>query len=200
MASHGYEQSGVGSEIALGQGVIGVAAREGTAIRISHMTAEYSYSRAIRQQAQDTGLGHALQTGIPFPELAESRSQLAVPIQGCERLIGVLYVESPQDLRFTYDDEDALVTLCGQLAMAMHIMQNVPVPEPEPEVEAVPDVQGPPLAVRHFADNDSVFFGKLRDQGRGRSGAVGTAAGFCRARQDSLQQSRTAPGPARAPA
>ena len=159
VASQGYEQSGVGSEIPLGQGVIGVAAREGTAIRISHMTAEYSYSRAIRQQAEDTGLGHALQTKIPFPGLAASRSQLAVPIQGCERLIGVLYVESPQDLRFSYDDEDALVTLCGQLAMAMHIMQNVPVPEPVPEMEALPDVQGTPLAVRHFGDNDSIFFG-----------------------------------------
>lgn len=40
-ASHGKQQSGVGSEIPLGQGVIGIAAREGTAIRISHMTAEF---------------------------------------------------------------------------------------------------------------------------------------------------------------
>ena len=159
VASRGYPQSGVGSEIQLGQGVIGVAAREGTPIRISHMTAEYSYSRAIRQQTEGTALARALQTEIPFPGLSESRSQLAVPIQGCERLIGVLYVESPQDLRFSYDDEDALVTLCGQLAMAMHIMQNVPVPEPEPEAAAAPDVQGAPLVVRHFADNDSVFFG-----------------------------------------
>lgn len=161
VASHGYPESGVGSEIQLGQGVIGVAAREGTPIRISHMSAEYSYSRAIRQQTEGTELAQALQAGIPFAGLAESRSQLAVPIQGCERLIGVLYVESPQDLRFTYDDEDALVTLCGQLAMAMHIMQNVPVPvpEPEPEVQAAPDVHGAPLVVRHFADNDCVFFG-----------------------------------------
>ncbi|WP_342115351.1 GAF domain-containing protein [Pseudoduganella sp. OTU4001] len=159
VASHGYEQSGVGSEIPLGQGVIGVAAREGTPIRISHMTAEYSYSRAIRQQTEGTELAQALQTEIPYPGLAESRSQLAVPIQGCERLLGVLYVESPQDLRFTYDDEDALVTLCGQLAMAMHILQNVPAPEPEPEEQAAPHVQGVPLVVRHYADNDCVFFG-----------------------------------------
>jgi adenylate cyclase len=158
VASHGYAQSGVGSEIPLGQGVIGVAAREGTPIRISHMTAEYSYSRAIRQQTEGSELACALQTEIPYPGLAESRSQLAVPIQGCERLLGVLYVESPLDLRFSYDDEDALVTLCGQLAMAMHILQNVPVPEPEPEVLAAPEVRGTPLVVRHFADNDCVFF------------------------------------------
>ncbi|XLZ68012.1 GAF domain-containing protein [Massilia sp. SR12] len=159
VASHGYPQSGVGSEIALGQGVIGVAAREGTPIRISHMTAEYSYNRAIRQQTESSALAQALQTEIPYPGLAESRSQLAVPIQGCERLLGVLYVESPQDLRFTYDDEDALVTLCGQLAMSMHILQNVPVPEPEPVQQAAPHLQGAPLLVRHFADNDCVFFG-----------------------------------------
>jgi len=159
VASHGYPESGVGSEIALGQGVIGVAAREGTPIRISHMTAEYSYSRAIRQQTEGSELAPALQTEIPYPGLAQSRSQLAVPIQGCERLLGVLYVESPQDLRFTYDDEDALVTLAAQLAMAMHIMQEVPAPEQEPLPQAAPDLHGAPLLVRHYAGNDCVFFG-----------------------------------------
>lgn len=71
--------------------------REGTAIRISDMTAEFSYSRAIRQQAEGAEMAHALQAEIPCPGLAESRSQLAVPIQGFEYLIGVLYVESPLD-------------------------------------------------------------------------------------------------------
>ncbi len=43
--------SGVGSEIPLGHGVIGVAARERTPIRIGHMTAEYAYGRAMRESA-----------------------------------------------------------------------------------------------------------------------------------------------------
>ncbi|MCP6756828.1 GAF domain-containing protein, partial [Klebsiella pneumoniae] len=38
VASRGYASSGVGSEIAVGQGVIGVAARERTPIRITRMT------------------------------------------------------------------------------------------------------------------------------------------------------------------
>lgn len=97
MASPGYAQSGIGSEIPLGQGVIGVTGREGAAIRISDMTAEFSYCRAIRQQAEGAEMAHALQAEIPCPGLAESRSQLAVPIQGYEHLIGVLYVESPLD-------------------------------------------------------------------------------------------------------
>jgi adenylate cyclase len=156
VASHGYECSGVGSEIPLGQGVIGVAARERTPVRISHMTAEYSYSRAIRQQLE----GSALDAEIPFPGLAEARSQLAVPIVGCGHVLGVLYVESPQDLRFTYDDEDALVTLCNQLAAQMYILQSAePEAEEPPAPESRSEGEAAPLVVRHYAGNDSVFFG-----------------------------------------
>lgn len=171
VASLGYEVSGVGSEIPLGQGVIGVAARERTPIRISHMTAEYNYSRAIRRNLRGSTLESALDTEIPLPGLAQSGSQLAVPIIGCARLIGVLYVESPQDLRFSYDDEDALVTLSAQLAMAMHIMQNAlqgaaPSGEPaehtaQPTAPPAPAVMppGPPLTIRYYPENGSVFFG-----------------------------------------
>jgi adenylate cyclase len=80
VASRRYEESGVGAEIPLGQGVIGVAARERTPIRIGHMNAEYSYSRAIRESAAGSDWAGALDTEIPLPGLQESRSQLAVPI------------------------------------------------------------------------------------------------------------------------
>jgi adenylate cyclase len=161
VASCGYPSSGIGSEIGLGEGVIGVAAREGTPIRIGHMTAEYGYSRAIRQQTETSALAPALQMEIPFAGLADARSQLAVPVQGCERLLGVLYVESAQDLRFSYDDEDALVALAGQLGMAMHILQSVP-PAELALVPASPGqaaLLGAPLMIRHFAGNDSIFIG-----------------------------------------
>jgi adenylate cyclase len=161
VASNGYEASGVGSEILLGHGVIGVAARERTPIRISHMNAEYSYSRAIRESAEHSEWASALETEIPFPGLSEARSQLAVPIVAHDRLLGVLYVESPYDLRFTYDDEDVLVTLAAQLGMAMQILQGVAEhPEEVATVDAPqPAMQGAPLVIRHFAANDSVFLG-----------------------------------------
>jgi adenylate cyclase len=114
VASRGYHSSGVGSEIPLGHGVIGVAARERTPIRISHMTSEYIYGKAVRNSAQALGLHHHLDTAIPMPGLPESRSQLAVPIMAGQDLYGVLYVESPEDLRFNYDDEDMLQILAQQ--------------------------------------------------------------------------------------
>jgi adenylate cyclase len=159
VASRGYPDSGVGSEIPLGHGVVGVAARERTPIRIGFAQAEYAYGRAVRETALREGL--ALETEIPLPGLAESRSQLAVPIEAFGRLLGVLFVEAAEDLRFGYDDEDALVAVAGQLGAAIHVMQAAAEAEEAPAAAAagVPCVAGPPLQVRHFAENDSVFLG-----------------------------------------
>jgi adenylate cyclase len=161
VASRGYESSGVGSEIPLGQGVIGVAARELTPIRISHATTEYGYGRAIRAAAAAAGMADRLETEIPFPGLPESRSQLAVPIVACGRLVGALYVESTEDRRFGYDDEDALVALAAQLGTGIHILQAT---EGQDEAPAGASgrlpVEGAPVVVRHYAENDSVFLGE----------------------------------------
>ncbi len=159
VASRGYETSGIGAEIALGQGVIGVAAREGTPIRIGHMTLDTAYSRAIRAATLESGFTDGLETEIPLPGLPESRSQLAVPIKTCGRLLGVLYVESAQDLRFSYDDEDLLVTLAGQLgAAAMQLNHGGDTAEPvESSVPLPAPTSGPPAVIRHYAENDSIF-------------------------------------------
>jgi adenylate cyclase len=124
------------------------------------MSSEYAYNRAIRDNALDGGM-RALETAIPLPGLAESRSQLAVPMLAAERLVGVLYVESPQDLRFTYDDEDALVALANQLAVAIHVLQTVADADEDAAIaSAAPAVpSGEPIVVRHYPGNDSVFLG-----------------------------------------
>lgn len=161
VASRGYPQSGVGSEVALGCGVIGVAAEQRTPIRITHMTAEYSYGRAMRESAERAGLGAQLETAIPLPGLADSRSQLAAPILGGGQLLGVLYVESPQDLRFSYDDEDALVALAAQLGNAIRALHegeegtegaHAPAPSAAP-------AGGAPVTVRYYAADHSLFIG-----------------------------------------
>ena len=162
VASRGYPDSGVGSEIAIGCGVIGVAAQQKTPIRIMHMTAEYSYGRAIRDSAERAGMGGALETAIPFPGLADSRSQLAAPIVSAGRVLGVLYVESPEDLRFTYDDEDALVALAAQLGVAIRAMQETEDAHhdaPAPVAKRGAPSSGAQVVVRHFAADDSIFIG-----------------------------------------
>jgi adenylate cyclase len=157
VASRGYSATGVGSEIAFGDGVIGVAAESMVPIRINHMTMEYRYGRAARDGAPRRAW--PLETEIPFPGLAEPHSQLAAPIVAGGRLLGALCVESPEDLRFGYDDEDALVTLAQLLANSVLALQLQASEATGLEAPAAP----PPapaaatLEVRHYRANHSVF-------------------------------------------
>lgn len=161
VASRGYGRSGAGAEIALGDGVIGMAARMATPIRINHATLEYGYARTLREGVA----GHLLGREIPLPGLAEPGSQLAVPLACGGRVLGVLYVESPQELRFDWDDEDALVALATQAAVQFgacaggaHAAPGDDAAEPAAACSAcdAPAAAGP-LRVRHYAADDSVF-------------------------------------------
>ncbi len=159
VGSRGYPATGVGAEIAFGEGVIGVAAQYRTPIRINRMTMEYAYARAAREGAA----AHAmpLEAEIPFPGLPQPHSQLAVPLCAGGRLVGVLCVESPEDLRFSYDDEDALVALGAQLAVSILALQDDAelAPSSHAAPPAAPRPAGRPVEVRHYRANDSVFVG-----------------------------------------
>jgi hypothetical protein len=126
-----------------------------------HMTADYAYGRAIRETAKAGGLADKLETEIPPPGLAESRSQLAVPIRSGARLAAVLFVESPEDCRFGYDDEDALVAVAAQLSLAVQTLQDSP--ETHTDMPARPGaeatVSGPAVAIRHYDADCSIFLG-----------------------------------------
>jgi hypothetical protein len=154
--------SGVGSEIEIGHGVIGVAARERTPVRISHMTNAASYSHAVRSSLREIQPGIVLDTAIPFPGLPEPHSQLAVPIVAGGRLLGALFVESPLDMRFGFEDEDALVAIAARLGAALELLRTLDEPAPpaeEPGPPAAPSASGAPLPVRHYLANHSVFIG-----------------------------------------
>lgn len=178
VASCGYAQSGIGSEIEMGHGVIGVCARERTPVRISHMTHAASYTHAVRTSMQEVEPALGLATDIPFPGLAEPHSQLAVPIVSAGQLSGVLFVESPQDMRFGFQDEDALVAMAGHLGAALALLQADAEPEapraaepPSPAAPAPclngmaapapaptrPAPAGATLLVRRYSANDSIF-------------------------------------------
>ncbi len=155
VASLGYAQSGVGSEIALGAGVIGVAAQEMTPIRIGYMSSDYTYTRG---QRPSNGEDRSAEREIPFPGLVAPHSQLAVPIIGGGRLLGVLYMESTQSLRFTYEHEDAFVALAAQLGFAMQLLeQSADRNDAEPAVSPARQVSGDTVVVRRYAADNSIF-------------------------------------------
>jgi len=164
VASCGYATSGVGSEIGLGQGVIGVAARERTPVRIGHVTSAALYTQALRSSLDASGPDFARATEIPYPGLAQPHSQLAVPVQSGGRMLGVLFVESTQELQFSWEDEDALVAIAGHLGAVVELLQSAndsgdAAQAAAPAASAAPPPAAAPLTVRHFAANDSIFLG-----------------------------------------
>lgn len=185
VASCGYATSGVGSEIMVGQGVIGVAARERVPVRISHVTNATLYSQALRSSVRG-GSSLAPADEIPYPGLERPHSQLAVPILSMDRLLGVVFVESPCDLHFGHEDEDALVALTGQLGAAMELLQVAGEVDSTPTALPVkaPSPAGA-LQLRRFKANDSIF---LDDTYliKGVAGAI-----LWKLARDHVQQGRT---------
>jgi adenylate cyclase len=170
LGSRGYGTSGVGAEIPLGVGAVGVAAEARVPIRLAHAAAEYAYVRAIRENAsRDPHWASRLELAIPFPGLPSPHSQLAVPIEVDDAVLGVLYVESAEDRRFDYADEDALVLLARLLAPGLRGAEPEEAKAPSKFVKAR---GGAPLTAKYFARDSSLFF----DDDyviRGVAGAIG---------------------------
>lgn len=158
LGSRGYAVSGIGAEILPGEGVIGVAAREGVPIRIGHFNSDYRYGAALGAAARSAGLLAEKPAGVPFPGLGTPHSQIAVPVVAGDRVLGVLFAESDEILRFDHECEDALVLVSTQLGSMMSLLGREEAEEAVP-AERNPAEPGGPVAVRHYPRDDSVFLG-----------------------------------------
>ncbi|MGE0314029.1 MAG: pyridoxamine 5'-phosphate oxidase family protein [Lautropia sp.] len=146
VGSRGYEASGVGSEIAVGDGVLGVCVQARTVIRISWLTHAYRYSRTIREVTLADGAGNVLSTEIPYPGLADPHSQVGAPLIHAGRVLGALFVESEEDMAFGYDHEDALVALAGLVAASLRALGSMPESAQEASTESSPTSDARPRA------------------------------------------------------
>lgn len=158
VASVGYAQTGIGSELAVGDGVIGVAAREGFPIRIGHMTSEYSYGATVREQVRVGSTDHHAEAAdVPYPGLTAPESQIALPILSKSRVIGVLFAESVEPMRFRYDDEDALALVADRMGDLIGALQQEDASAGAEEAPSPPAATVGQLAVKHYEADDSIF-------------------------------------------
>ncbi|KHD87551.1 MAG: hypothetical protein OM95_14000 [Bdellovibrio sp. ArHS] len=136
ISTRGYDQSGVGSEVKIGEGVIGRAAEMKVPFAHASLTREILYARATTspQEANSESLLHQ---AIPLPGLKMSRSQMAIPIVLRGELLGVLFAESENIYEFRDSDESILKTLSHVLALAI---QNLQISH---EFEIVPTAASP---------------------------------------------------------
>ena len=136
--------------------MIGVAAREGVPIRIGHVSSDYRYGAALGLSALDAGLLAAPPRTIPMPGLGSPHSQIAVPVIVDGRVLGVLFAESEQIMRFWHEDEDALALVAAQLGLRIALLRQEEAAALAAAPPAAPSPQGV-VTVRHYARDDSVF-------------------------------------------
>jgi hypothetical protein len=121
LATRGYPQGGVGSEMQLGEGIIGVSAEAQKPIRISGLFRGMLHARAVAMRAMEAG--HSPDRQVPLPGLENPESQLGVPLVVRRELIGVLCIESETPYRFHEDDKTTIEMLGSHLAVAIQNMQ-----------------------------------------------------------------------------
>jgi adenylate cyclase len=68
LGSHGFDASGVGSDVRIGEGLIGVAAKSRLPVRITNMTRQLIYARTVREKGK--GASSDSPKEIPLPGLA----------------------------------------------------------------------------------------------------------------------------------
>jgi uncharacterized protein YigA (DUF484 family) len=165
IASRGYAEGGVGAEVELGEGVIGLVAEARKPIRISGLLRQFVYAEAVRRRAQEQGLCGE-RGRIPLPGLAQPDSQLGIPLLVRDELLGVLCIESEEPYRFHEEDRAYLEVLGGYLAIAI---QNAllrerseepePAPEPTPEPASVSAAAAAPagLAIEYYRGEEVVL-------------------------------------------
>jgi hypothetical protein len=120
IASHGYDAEGVGSEVRLGEGVIGMVAERAESMRVGNLRQMLAYARTVRKVFEERG-GEAPGREIPLPGLARAESQVAVPAMVLGQLVGVLAIESETRLAFQVEDEALLAVVGTLVASAIEI-------------------------------------------------------------------------------
>ena len=153
VGSRGYSFSGVGSEVAVGDAVIGTAAADQCAVRISDMSRVRRFGSAIRATSADENRTRT----ISLPGLADAMSQMALPMIAAGHVRGVLFLESPERLAFSREVEAALSTVASQAAAALALAESLGAEPSLVTAEGNGALAGRPFNVVHHSFDDSVF-------------------------------------------
>jgi adenylate cyclase len=157
IASHGFDVESVGTEVAIGSGLIGLAAERCTPLRVDGLRQMEKYARAIRERV-------APGREIPVPNIVGVQSRIVVPAVARGELVAVIVAESRHPVAFGRADEELLAVVGPLLGSAIENVRRAAVDTDDtaapPQLE-VPALDAPTGAaatsVRFFAVDGSVF-------------------------------------------
>lgn len=160
IASHGFDTQGIGAEVVVGEGPIGVAAARCEPMRVGSLSQSAKYSGAIRRRYEDVGV--LPDREVPLPMVAGVQSRIIVPAMVAGQLVAVLVAESRRPAHFGDQDELVLRSAATLLAGGIEAVRAV---EPDGEVEidapatrtAVPVADRRATGIRFFPVDASVF-------------------------------------------
>lgn len=161
LATCGYENDGIGSEVVLGEGVVGMAGMRRAPMRIGNLQRMLAYARTVQRVAARDG--RMVGAEVQLPGLPGARSQLAAPMLARGALIGVVAVESETALAFDEVDEH-IITVLGLLVGAALDREQLATTDAEVVTVTAPPPTGPPppsgercVRLRHYATDGSTF-------------------------------------------
>jgi adenylate cyclase len=157
VASHGYEASGVGSEVCFGEGALGVAAERRMTVSLANVQNEMSYSRAVRTGFEGTESAGDIEQEIALPGLPDVASQHIVPIEARDQLLGLLCFECDEPGRFRYIDDFVFHLAARELGLQLTLLRGTALPTVGVTAELKQDMAAQTAQVRYYAADDSVF-------------------------------------------
>ncbi len=158
-ASYGFEPSGVGSEVVVGEGMLGISAKRRSTVRITNMALDMLVVRAVRAGFERRGEESTLEKEIALPGLPDGKSQLALPLLFRGRLLGVLCLQDAAVGRFLESDERVMQIVARHLAASMANAMRADAAEPkvatlQSDQKAVAATRA---VIKHYRSDDSIF-------------------------------------------
>jgi adenylate cyclase len=158
-ASYGFDPSGVGSEVLVGEGMLGLSAARHSVVRVTNLALDRVVARAVRSAFERRGEEGSLEKEIALPGLSDARSQLVLPLLSRHRLLGVLCLQSAEPGRFLEADERVMQIVARHLAASM--ANTMATDSAEPKVATLQSDHAEPAAshavVKHYRSDDSIF-------------------------------------------
>lgn len=113
------QPSGVGSEVVIGEGMLGIAAERHSVLRTTNIARETLLARAVRSGVERRGEESMLEKEIALPGLPNAQSQVVMPLLAHNKLLGVLCLQGQTTGWFRESDERVMQIAARHLAVSM---------------------------------------------------------------------------------